>query len=79
MKTTFESKSLHEIESLDKERVENPVAAAYRRAEEIVWATLQDYQKESIIESRKNPDRDDHIARAFAREVARLAEKELEG
>jgi uncharacterized protein YPO0396 len=70
-------KPLHEIETLDQERIDNPVAAQYRRAEEIVWARMEDYRKASITAARKDPDADQHILDMFAHEISLLVECDL--
>ena len=73
----MKTKTLNELEKLDAERPKNTVAEAYKKAEKVAWAKLQDFQKEAIEEARKDPNRDDHIFKEFAAEVDQLVNKYL--
>ena len=57
-----------------------PIVNSYKRAEEIVWARMDDWQKAAISDSRKTKTNDDDptsIARRFAREIEILVDCDL--
>ena len=64
------------IKALPKQ--ESPVAAAYRRAEEMILAKMDPYQVKAIDECRKDPKRDDHIFHeVFMVQINKLVEQML--
>ena len=81
---SLEVKPLSELEALDKERVENPVAAAYRQAQEIVFNNLINGKdrlgrslawKVDAIKEDLAAKKDNDYTKYFVDEVSRIAEK----